>query len=105
VVVPFLQFGLTGRAVSATVNGSNFTGTGGGMTFGAGLNAHFTPDFALSGVISWAVGNFDDFRVDNRVRGKLFGERGDGAAASWSHLDSPVSARAGCDATVSRRRQ
>jgi outer membrane protein with beta-barrel domain len=65
VVVPFLQFGLTGRAVSATVNGSNYTGTGGGVTFGAGLNAHFTPSFALSGSISWATGSFNDFRVDN----------------------------------------
>jgi hypothetical protein len=69
VVVPFLQFGLTGRAVSATVNGSNFTGTGGGVTFGAGLNAHFTPGFALSGSISWATGNFNDFRVDNASLG------------------------------------
>jgi hypothetical protein len=65
VVVPFLQFGLTGRQVSETVNGSNYTGTGGGVTFGAGLNVHFTPGFALSGSISWAAGNFNDFRVDN----------------------------------------
>lgn len=65
VVVPFVQFGLTGRAVATTINGSNYTGTGGGVTFGAGLNAHFTPGFALSGSIVWATGNFNDFRVDN----------------------------------------
>jgi hypothetical protein len=65
VVVPFLQFGLAGRAVSTYVNGSNVTGTGGGVTFGGGLNVHLAPSVALSGVLSWAVGNFDDFRVDN----------------------------------------
>jgi hypothetical protein len=65
VVVPFIQFGLTGRAVSADVGGSTVTGSGGGVVFGGGINAYFTPAVAFSGAVTWTVGNFDDFRVDN----------------------------------------
>jgi len=65
VVVPFLQFGLTGRVISYTANGSDFTGTGGGVSFGGGLNAHFTPNVALSGLLTYSAGNFDNFQVDN----------------------------------------
>lgn len=64
-VVPFLQFGLSGRSVAATVNGSSVTGAGGGIAFGGGLNVHFTPSVALSTAVTWSVGSFSDFRVDN----------------------------------------
>jgi hypothetical protein len=68
-LVPFLQFGGTGRAVSVTSNGTTFTGSGGGATLGAGLNAYFTRSAALSSVVSWSVGNFNNFQVDNLVVG------------------------------------
>jgi len=65
VVVPFIQFGLSARAVSQTIDGSNVTGSGGGLSAGAGLNAHFTPSFAFSAEATWAFGNFDNWQVDN----------------------------------------
>jgi hypothetical protein len=68
-LVPFLQVGATGRAVSTTVGGTTYTGSGGGATLGAGLNAYFTHSAALSAVASWSVGNFDKFQVDNLVVG------------------------------------
>lgn len=67
VVVPFLQFGLAGRAVAADVNGSTVSGSGGGLSLGGGLNAHFTPSVAFSGAVTWTVGTFDTFRVDNQT--------------------------------------
>lgn len=67
VVVPFLQSGLAGRAVAADVNGSTVSGSGGGLSLGGGLNAHFTPSVAFSGAVMWTVGTFDTFRVDNQT--------------------------------------
>jgi hypothetical protein len=64
-LVPFLQVGATGRAVSTTSGGTTYTGSGGGATLGAGLNAYFTHSAALSAVASWSVGNFDKFQVDD----------------------------------------
>ncbi|HEX4683469.1 MAG TPA: outer membrane beta-barrel protein [Gemmatimonadaceae bacterium] len=63
-VVPFLQFGLSGRSASSTVNGSTSTGTGGGVFAGGGLNVHMTPSVALSGAVTWAFGSFSNFSVD-----------------------------------------
>lgn len=65
VVVPFLQFGLAGRSVSEDIGGSTFSGSGGGLSLGGGLNAHFTPSVAFSGAVTWTVGTFDNYRVDN----------------------------------------
>lgn len=65
VIVPFLQFGLVGRTIAATVNGDNVTFTGGGVSFGGGFNAHFTPSWALSTAVTWSVGSFNNFQVDN----------------------------------------
>jgi hypothetical protein len=65
-VVPFLQFGLAGRGVSANVNGSTVTGNGGGVSLGGGLNAHFSPRVAFSGAVTWTVGSFDNFAVDGQ---------------------------------------
>src|SRR5262249_1118340 len=69
-LVPFLQVGATGRAVSTTAGGTTYTGSGGGATVGAGFNAYFTRSAAVSAVASWSVGNFDKFQVDNVVFGR-----------------------------------
>ena len=68
-LVPFLQVGATGRAVSTTAGGVTYTGSGGGATLGMGFNAYFTRSAALSAAASWSVGNFDKFQVDNVVVG------------------------------------
>lgn len=68
-VVPFLQFGLDGRAVSADFHSGSTTRTvtasGTGVAVGAGLNAHFTRAFAFSGAVTWSFGSFTNFTVDN----------------------------------------
>jgi hypothetical protein len=66
-LVPFLQVGATGRAVSSTSGGVTYTGSGGGATAGLGFNAYFTRSAALSASASWSVGSFDKFQVDNAV--------------------------------------
>jgi len=71
VVVPFLQFGLSARGVSQDVNGVTVRGSGGALSFGAGLNAHFTPKVAFSSAVTWSVGNFDRFQVGNLVTGNF----------------------------------
>jgi hypothetical protein len=78
IVVPFIQFGLSGRALRQDVpDGFGGTSTvdasGAGVSFGGGLNAHFTPAFAFSGSVAWTVGNFGDYKVDGQpVSGDSF---------------------------------
>lgn len=72
-LVPFLQFGITGRGIAQTVNGVDATGIGGGFTLGGGMNAHFSPKVALSGAVSWTAGRFDSFTSDGQsVPGTAF---------------------------------
>lgn len=69
VVVPFVQFGLSGRAVSENITDRSGTHTvtasGAGVAAGAGLNAYFNPSFAFSGSVTWAFGNFSNYSLDN----------------------------------------
>lgn len=64
-MVPFIQFGLSGRDEREDVAGHTVSANGGGVSFGAGLNAHFNPSFAFSGNVTWAFGSFSSFQVDN----------------------------------------
>ena len=61
------QFAVSGRALSADVDGTTVTGSGAGFTFGAGLNAHFTPAVAFSTAVTWTAGNFSKFQVGSQV--------------------------------------
>jgi hypothetical protein len=63
-LVPFLQFGATGRNVSVTTNGATFTGSGVGGTAGAGFNWYLKPSVAMSTAMNWSMGNFNNFQVD-----------------------------------------
>ena len=69
-VVPFVQGGLAGRAVSQefTIGSRTFkrSASGAGVEFGGGLNAHFTPAFAFSGGVTWMVGNFSTYQVNGQ---------------------------------------
>jgi hypothetical protein len=68
VVVPFVQAGLARRAGYMTLDTStgshDFKGTGTGVAFGGGLNAHVTPAFAFSGGVTWSAGNFSRYTID-----------------------------------------
>jgi len=65
-VVPFIQFGVSGRGISQDISGSTYQASGAGVSFGGGLNAHFTPTVAFSGSVTWSVGNFSSYKVDNQ---------------------------------------
>lgn len=69
VVVPFVQFGISGRAVSEDFTDRTgthtITASGAGLAIGGGLNAHFTPAFAFSASIALSLGNFTNFTVSN----------------------------------------
>ncbi len=92
VVVPFVQFGLSGRDESENVTTSSGTHTvdasGAGIAFGGGLNAHFTPSFAFSGSLTWSVGNFSTYKVDNEERVRGIGECDQRPTSSWCDLVS-----------------
>jgi hypothetical protein len=63
-VVPFVQFGVSGRGMQQDLLGDEIEASGAGGMFGAGLNAHFTPAVAFSAAAVWTVGNFSDFKVN-----------------------------------------
>ena len=59
-VVPFVQGGLSGRAMTQrTVEGDLAVG-GAGVAFGGGINVHFKPALALSTGVTWSVGSLGD---------------------------------------------
>jgi hypothetical protein len=70
IVVPFVQFGLSGFGEAQRV--TDVTGTydvasnGGGVALGAGLNTHFNPRFALSTSLTISGGSFTNYTVDGR---------------------------------------
>jgi Outer membrane protein beta-barrel domain len=63
-VVPFLQFGVTGRGMSQNYLGNDLRASGGGVSFGGGLNAHINPAMAFSTAVTWTVGKFSSYQVN-----------------------------------------
>jgi hypothetical protein len=68
--VPFIQFGLSGRGETETLplySGSQTDSrSGAAVFFGGGANVHITPAFAFSGGVTWSVGVFNTYTVDNQ---------------------------------------
>ena len=76
-VVPFVQFGLSARAVGADFTRrfrpDPVTAVGAGAGFGGGINAHFTPRFAFSAAVVSTVGNFSEYESNQvAVTGSSF---------------------------------
>jgi hypothetical protein len=76
-VVPFLQLGLSSRAIRGNFLFSDglytIDAAGAGFGFGVGLNAHFTPVTAFSAAVSWSGGDFSQYKIDNiEVTGSPF---------------------------------
>jgi hypothetical protein len=67
VVVPFAQVGFTGHVEFDKVGDVVSSSSGGGVSVGGGLNAHFTPAVAFTGAVTWTFGNFSSFRVDHQL--------------------------------------
>jgi hypothetical protein len=64
--VPFVQFGISGRAEAATLGGNTVTVSGAGIAFGAGVNIHFVPSFAFSTGVAWSAGDFNKLVINGR---------------------------------------
>jgi hypothetical protein len=64
-LVPFLEFGATGRTVSTTQGTTTYSSTGVGGSAGAGFNAYFTRSVALSAAVDWSIGSFNNYQIDN----------------------------------------
>jgi hypothetical protein len=60
--VPFVQFALSGRALS---DGS-VTVSGAGVTLGGGANLHVSPAVAVSWALDWTAGTFSAVAVNTR---------------------------------------
>jgi hypothetical protein len=69
-VVPFVQFGLSRRGEAQTstsyYGAQTFSASGAGVFFGGGANVHVTPAFAFSGGVTWSVGDFSTYTIDNQ---------------------------------------
>jgi len=63
-VVPFIQFGLSSRAIGYEFLGDDWVVTGFGGTFGVGLNAHFTPAVAFTTSGVWSVGSLSNLKIN-----------------------------------------
>ena len=64
IVVPFVQVGLSGRAVSRDLGADNVEFGSPGFAFGGGINVHFIPALALTTGITWSVGNIDNVKIN-----------------------------------------
>lgn len=75
--VPTLELALTARALTeedgATPEGGtgDITFSGGGLTFGAGIQYYTAPKWAIGASIKWTGGEFDDYTVDDVTVGNL----------------------------------
>ncbi len=63
-VVPFVQAGLSGRALTRDIYGDNLELSGVGVAFGGGINAHFNPALAFTTGVTWSVGNIGNAKVN-----------------------------------------
>jgi len=63
-VVPFVQIGLSGRAVREDYAGDTVEAGGAGVAFGGGINAHFSPAVAFSVGVTWSVGNLSEAKLN-----------------------------------------
>ena len=69
--VPFLEAGVSGRALAQDdvelEDGSSgdLSLSGGGFTFGGGLQYYFAPKWALGAGLKWTTGEFNTVQVDN----------------------------------------
>ena len=71
VVVPFVQAGLSGLGEAQTLTNRtgqhDVTASGAGVAFGGGLNMHVRPALAISAGVTWSVGTFTTYTLDNQT--------------------------------------
>lgn len=63
-VVPYVQAGLSGRALRQDLGFDTIEASGGGFAFGGGIDAHFNPALAFNAGVTWSVGNLSKFKLN-----------------------------------------
>jgi hypothetical protein len=63
-VVPFIQAGISSRAVQVDFDGDEVDGNGFGFAVGGGINVHFKPALALNAGVVWSVGDIGNFKAN-----------------------------------------
>jgi hypothetical protein len=68
-VVPFIQAGISSRAIKQDFGRDEVEGNGFGLAVGGGINAHFNPALAFNAGVVWSVGNVGDFKLNGSSAG------------------------------------
>ncbi len=63
-VVPFVQGGVSARALSGDIDGDEVEFGSPGFAFGGGINVHFNPPLAFTTGVAWSLGNVDKFKIN-----------------------------------------
>jgi hypothetical protein len=63
-VVPFIQAGLSSRALQQDFDSDEIEASGFGVAVGGGINAHFKPALAFTASATWSIGNVGNFKVN-----------------------------------------
>ena len=63
-VVPFIQAGLSSRALQQDIGRDEIESTGFGFAVGGGINAHINPAVAFTAGVVWSFGNTGNFKVN-----------------------------------------
>ena len=63
-VVPFIQAGLSSRALRQDFDSDEVKASGFGFAVGGGINAHFNPAVAFTAAVAWSIGDVGDFKVN-----------------------------------------
>lgn len=63
-LVPFVQAGLSSRALQQDFDTDEIEASGLGLAVGGGLNYHFNPAFAFTASATWSLGNVGNFKVN-----------------------------------------
>jgi hypothetical protein len=63
-VVPYIQAGLSSRAVNQDFGSDDIEASGFGLAIGGGINAHFNPALAFNAGVVWSLGNISNFKVN-----------------------------------------
>ena len=63
-VVPFVQAGLSSRALSQDFDTDEIEASGMGLAVGGGVNVHFKPALAFTASATWSLGNVGNFKFN-----------------------------------------
>jgi hypothetical protein len=63
-VIPFVQAGLSSRALSQDFDGDEVEASGFGFAVGGGANIHFNPAVAFTASAIWSLGSVGNFKVN-----------------------------------------